>query len=214
MRLFPFVFFTFVTFLSFSHTCWAHSVHVFAFVDGEEIQVECGFSKKKKVRHGKLIVTDLATGAVIHEGITDEQGVYRFRPKDEFLATGHGLNIRLLAGEGHQDDWEMSVEDLRTLTPVAPASIPEIKTDISLETPSTERPPLLLIQDVPHGHAGNFAAPPISEQEAMIGRVMDAKLSPIKQVLARTENRDPDLRDIIGGIGWILGLLEIGRAHV
>ena len=47
------------------------------------------------------------------------------------------------------------------------------------------------------------------ELEALIGKVLDARLVPIKQALARQEDSAPRLQDIIGGIGWILGLLGL-----
>ena len=92
-----------VAFMSLSGECLAHRVNVFAFVDGDEIRVECGFSKSRRVKNGKIVVTDLETGDAVLEGVTDGQGIFRFRPPDDFLATGHGLRIRLSAGEGHQD---------------------------------------------------------------------------------------------------------------
>jgi hypothetical protein len=158
--------------MAFSEEALAHRVNVFAFVDGDAIQVECSFSKSQKVKNGKLVVTDGETGELLLEATTDEQGLYRFRPAEEFLQSGHGLNIRLLAGEGHQDDWKVTPEDLRAL------SAPQATTDSA-------------------------------ELEALIGKVLDEKLAPIKQALANRDDGGPGLRDIIGGIGWIIGLMGL-----
>ncbi|MDR2391504.1 MAG: hypothetical protein LBE84_07490 [Planctomycetota bacterium] len=185
---------SFAAFLAFSERCLAHKVNVFAFVDGDAIQIECAFSRSQKVRNGKLVVTDLETGETIFEGTTDEQGLFRFRPPDEFLAAGHGLNIRLYAGEGHQDDWKISPEELRALSRTArPAAEPR---RVSTASGKTRVPPLAAID--------------VDELEAAIGRVVDEKLAPVKQALARQRDDEPGLRDIVGGIGWILGLLGLG----
>ncbi|MDL2267912.1 hypothetical protein LJC46_08020, partial [Desulfovibrio sp. OttesenSCG-928-G15] len=47
------------------------------------------------------------------------------------------------------------------------------------------------------------------ELESLVGRVMDAKLAPIKEALGEIRTQGPGLKDIIGGLGWIFGLLGI-----
>ena len=172
----------------------AHRVNVFAYVDGPAIQVECSFSKSQKVRNGKLVITDLETGAPLLEGTTDVQGVFSFQPPEAFLRTGHGLNILLLAGEGHQSDWQITAEELQGLSPSGHGA-PERK-------PSP-----------PEAERQTVTSPPnalnATELEALVGRVVDAKLAPVKQMLARQQDSGPGLRDIVGGLGWILGLLGL-----
>lgn len=183
MRAASFCFAALSAFLALSGPCLAHKVNVFAFVDGDEIQVECGFSRSQKVKNGRLLVTDLETGDTLLEGVANDRGIFRFRPPEEFLLTGHGLNIRLLAGEGHQDDWKISAEELRALA--SGASVPAPGRSVTPQSLDAER------------------------LETIIGRLMDAKLAPINLALARLGERDHDWRDVIGGIGWILGLLGL-----
>ncbi|MCC8189336.1 MAG: hypothetical protein LIP77_01695, partial [Planctomycetes bacterium] len=163
-------------------TCLAHRVYVFAYVDGDAIQVEGSFSRIQKVRHGAVVVTDGETGAVLLEGVTDDQGRFRFRPPADFLATGHGLHIRLDAGEGHVATWKMPAADLAALTPVA--------------TTTDHTDPV---------------GPNIDPQalEALVGRVLDAKLAPLREALARVEDPEPGVREIVGGLGWIVGMLGL-----
>ncbi len=168
---------------------WAHRVHVFAFVDGDAVRVECSFSKSRKVKNGALVVTDRETGAPVCDGKTDEHGLFRFRPDAAFLTAGHGLRITLLAGEGHRGEWELSAEELTALSP------PEASARVVAEEK------IVAAETVPATPAINAA-----ELEALVGNVMDAKLAPIKQALARQEDRGPDVRDIVGGLGWIIGL--------
>ena len=179
----------------------AHKVNVFAFADGDTIQVECYFSKKHKVKNGKLVFTDIETGATIFEGTTDEQGIFGFRPDADFLKTGHGLNILLNAGEGHQNNWRISPEELAALSQYAQA-----------ETPAHDKQAAPVEQSsglLADSRTIAVAALDAAELETIIGRVMDAKLVPIKQTLARHEDGGPTLNDIIGGLGWIIGLLGL-----
>jgi nickel transport protein len=49
----------------------------------------------------------------------------------------------------------------------------------------------------------------IQALEAMIERALDQKLQPIAKMLAETRAQNVTLQDIIGGIGYILGLMGI-----
>lgn len=176
--------------ICFSGTGFAHRVNIFAYVDGDAIQVECYFSKSQKVTHGKLTFSDLKTGVILHEGTTDTQGMFRFHPDMNFLESGHGLNIQLYAGEGHQNHWQIEAEELEALLPVQPAR---------QETESAPQPP---VTKTLHGIDCN-------ELEELIGKIMDSRLTPIRQAIAAQQDSTPTLQDIIGGIGWILGLLGL-----
>ena len=45
---------------------------------------------------------------------------------------------------------------------------------------------------------------------AIVNAALDAKLGPIRRDLAAQVNAGPGIQEIIGGIGWILGLVGIG----
>jgi nickel transport protein len=198
MKRFAVCFFALLLSLCFADISLAHRVNVFAFVDGDAVRVECSFSKNHPVKQGTLKVSDHETGAFLLEGTTDAQGIFRFRPDADFLKTGHGVTILLKAGEGHQNEWQITAEELQALSPEGVkaegggngVSVPETNTPQSLAD-------------------GASSAMDVAELEALVGKVMDAKLAPIKQALARQENSGPDIRDIVGGIGWIIGLLGL-----
>ena len=185
----------------------AHRVNVFAYVEGNSIQVECAFSKSNRVREGKLFFLDRETQSVVHEATTDEQGCYTLKAGDiaPILDAGHGLLIRLVAGEGHQNEWEMDAEELAPLAgksavkeasqapgvPEAAAQAPAVTPEVS--STSSEARPVTSLNE--------------AELEALVSRVVDARLAPVHKALARED--EPNLRDIVGGIGWILGLLGL-----
>ncbi|MCL1985579.1 MAG: hypothetical protein FWG59_03945, partial [Betaproteobacteria bacterium] len=135
--------------------------------------------------------------------VTDEQGMFRFLPGIDFLRTGHGLNILLNAGEGHQSTWQMSPEALAALSPSGHSATP-VKGGPAAQAEQPLQPATgSRAMPVPFLGESKDAA----ELEALIGRVMDAKLAPIKQTLARQEDGGPALKDVVGGLGWIIGLL-------
>lgn len=202
---------------------FAHRVNIFAYVDGDRIRVECGFSRTQKVRNGRIIVADTVTGARILEGTTNEQGGFSFPLSEEFLRLGHDLTIRIIAGEGHQNEWTVTAEELKALSPSAfpDAAAPDpAQGDVSgRPEPSVAPDP---VQGGASGRPGPSPAavpaasdarplPVISEREleAIVGRALDVKLAPVKLALTQARERNPDIRDIIGGIGWILGLIGL-----
>lgn len=193
---------------------WAHRVNVFAFADGDSILVECYFSESQKVRNGKILVSDLQTGATLLEGVTDERGLFRFRPDEAFLQTGHGLNLLLNAGEGHQNHWRVLPEELAALSPQARTAAPA-----PIATQTRTPAPAQTAEALPESGIAVVAEPVLSptaagyvnaaELEAIVGRVVDEKLLPLKQALARQADSAPSLRDVVGGLGWIIGLLGL-----
>lgn len=90
----------------------AHRVNIFAFVDGDAVQVECGFNRSQKVKQGTVEVFDATTGVQLLQGTTDDNGVFRFPVTAELRKAGHDLNIRIIAGEGHQNDWTVAADEL------------------------------------------------------------------------------------------------------
>ena len=49
----------------------------------------------------------------------------------------------------------------------------------------------------------------VQELEAIINRSLDARLQPIQTMLAAEQAKGPGLNEIIGGIGWIIGIFAL-----
>ena len=179
----------------------AHRVNIFAFVDGDAVQVECGFNRSQKVRQGTVEVFDAATGAKLLQGTTDDNGVFRFPVTAELREAGHDLSIRIIAGEGHQNDWTVSADELAASgTPKAVMAAASATQAVGQAAPSVSAAS-------PPATVSGGATP--AEIERIIDAALDAKLSPIKRMLAEQTEAGPNIRDIIGGIGWIFGLIGI-----
>ena len=179
---------------------WAHRVNIFAYVDGEEIQVECGFNRSQKVRQGTVEVFDAATGDKLTQGTTNDDGVFRFPVTREIRDAGHDLTIRIIAGEGHQNDWTVAAAELGAAT-VSGAAAPA-----SPARSAASAVPAAPV--VPASPAVSGGATP-EEVERIVNAALDAKLSPIRHLLAEQVEAGPSLRDIVGGIGWIFGLIGV-----
>lgn len=127
----------------------AHRVNIFAFVDGDAVQVECGFNRSQKVKQGTVEVFDATTGAQLLQGTTDDNGVFRFPVTAELREAGHDLNIRIIAGEGHQNDWTVAADEL------ASSGTPKAVAVAAAEVPAT---PASLVA----GQAAPSAAAPVA----------------------------------------------------
>ena len=177
----------------------AHRVNIFAFVDGDAVQVECGFNRSQKVKQGTVEVFDATTGAQLLQGTTDDNGVFRFPVTAELRKAGHDLNIRIIAGEGHQNQWKLSKEDF-SLGADSKTAVSTVKLEILNKEAETNTA-------APVAAVSGGATP--AEIERIVDAALDAKLSPIKRMLAEQTEAGPNLRDIIGGIGWIFGLIGV-----
>jgi nickel transport protein len=84
----------------------AHRVNLFAWVEGDTVYVESKFSGGKKVKAGKIIVTD-SQGTELLTGATDENGEFSFKvPKKT------DLKIVLIAGAGHRAEWTIPASEI------------------------------------------------------------------------------------------------------
>ena len=173
----------------------AHRVNIFAFVDGDAVQVECGFNRSQKVKQGTVEVFDATTGVQLLQGTTDDNGVFRFPVTAELRKAGHDLNIRIIAGEGHQNQWKLSKEDF-SLGADSKTAVSTVKLEILNKEAET-----------------NTASPKIYSQEELDAALKTAReqtemqvIAPLRKQLAEAQQPKITWRDIVGGLGWCLGL--------
>ena len=182
--------------LSLPPAVWAHRLNVFAFVDGGEIQVESSFSRGNPARQGKVEVSDGATNVAVVTGVTGEDGIFRFPMPDGVRSRGHDLIVRVNAGEGHQGEWRIPAAELGRPAVDAVAVVRQLQGEAAAS-------PLAASQ------SGQTISLTPQELEQIIDAALEQKLAPIRQMLADQYSAGPSLRDIIGGIGWLIGLAGI-----
>jgi nickel transport protein len=160
--------------------------------------VEGYFSGKAKAVECPVEILD-ADGNKIHEGKTDANGVYGVKIADLRLTSGD-LKIVLRAGDGHRAECTLRHDDL-TGSAVAAA-------DRSERAQAT---------DVPTEHvAAQLQFQDSTQLRKNLDEIIDAKIQPLmkmlasqQRLLAEQKDRGVRLTDVIGGIGWIFGLMGV-----
>ncbi|MFO7559366.1 MAG: hypothetical protein R6X10_11100 [Desulfobacterales bacterium] len=164
-------------------TALAHKVNIFAWVEGDTVYTESKFSGGKKVQNAPVEIygTD---GTKLLEGKTNELGEFSFP-----AIRKTGMKVVLLAGMGHKAEWTVSASELQ-------GNDPEKTEEIA-----------------PEKMEKRSASPCLNQEEIrnVVEKVMDQKLQPVIRELRKSLNpdREPDFGDIMGGIGYIVGLIGV-----
>ncbi|HUV50680.1 MAG TPA: hypothetical protein VMW78_06645 [Anaerolineae bacterium] len=177
---------------------FAHKVTIFAWVEGDTIYTQSKFSKGRKAK-GSLVTLSDMEGNKLLEGTTNEKGECSFK-----IPQKTGLKVVLKASMGHMAEWKIPVEE------IAASQASQNKT-----------PEACIISDItsPSNLSGSEADAkqpipgPTSLQKEEIRRLidesLDQKLSPIINMLADSQDQDPGISEVMGGIGYIFGLVGV-----
>ncbi|NVM20404.1 MAG: hypothetical protein HWN68_01305 [Desulfobacterales bacterium] len=190
-----FCFFSVLLWLAFSNIpALAHKVTIFAWVEGDTVYTQSKFSGGRKARNSTVVVYD-KEGKLLLEGKTDKNGLFSFKiPKKT------ELKVALKASMGHLAEWTIPAEEIMGaadnseagVVPSTQQAAPSTETKTSSELPATTAVSLSL-QDV----------------QDLIDRSLDRKLSPIVNMLADSLDRGPGMSEVMGGIGYIFGLVGV-----
>ena len=170
----------FVLLSSLPSPLWAHKVYVYAWIEGDRVFTESYFSGGSRAAHSQIEVFD-ERGNRLLTGKTDSQGMFSFK-----LPRKEDLKIVLRSPGGHGAEFNLKVEE-------KPSS------EDRPEGGHTKRPPPMV------------GTPCITEEEirAVVEGVLDVKLEPLKKRLAASQKGGPGIREILGGIGYIIGLMGV-----
>lgn len=180
----------------------AHKVNVFAYIEGDSIIVEGYFSGKAKAQNSPVEVFD-PNGKKLLEGRTDVKGIWSFSLK--YIPTGvKSLKIVLEAELGHKSEYTLNLTDSPVSSQKQSSEKPLVSDTLPVSVPSV----------VPAGVESGI------NQEALLqalSLMMDRKIEPLIKTMSNQERLlleqqagAPKMTEIIGGIGWILGLAGIG----
>lgn len=163
---------------------FAHKVTVFAWQEGDRVFTESRFSAGKWVKNGHIDVYD-GLGKKLLEGKTDDQGLFSFKHPG-----GASLDIVLKAGAGHQARWQITNDE----------KLKDTQNSRAYKESNAKPEKLVTLEGV---HVNTH------ELEAVVERVLDKKLKPVIAMMRDQQNTDPSMTDIIGGIGYIVGLTGV-----
>lgn len=186
----------------------AHRVNIFAYVDGDTVVTDSGYSRTSRVMGGTVEAFDAATGQRLLSGTTDDTGHFTFTIPEPARAGTMDLHLLLTAGEGHQAEWTIKAEELAaaaTLAGTTAGTAAEQPAQSATPAPAQAAPTPTL--STVTGQPDPLAAAPLTaaQAEALLRR----ELAPIKQMLAELSQPGPGMTEIIGGIGYILGIFGI-----
>jgi len=164
----------------------AHHLRVFAYSSGREIVVTASFGHNRPAEESRVTVTN-NKGTLLFQGRTDTSGQLRFpRPK---LSQNDKLVITVNGGPGHQGSWTLTPKDLGN---------------------ANARVKQAVKKDLPDKVATRLVSSlTTDERQYLAGLVSEAvarEIEPLKAMMARQMETGPSLQNIIGGIGWIIGL--------
>lgn len=185
----------------------AHKVNVFAWYDGNKVELEAYFSSGVKAMSSPVIVTNEA-GKEVFRGKTNDKGRLSFVPP------GKGkYHVVLKAGMGHMAETDVEV-DMAPAGKAAGAAVPATE-----ETRPQTRAQVESVEPAgPVKRAVPAASLPASSSELKtcitpdeMEQMLDQRLRPIrKELMVLAEERDKiRMSDVISGLGYIMGLMGI-----
>ena len=168
----------------------AHRLNVFAYSQAHEICVETSFQGGKPARGADVrVLTD--EGSVFLTAKTEQDGKVCMALPDGFEPAP--LTVIVNAGEGHQNQWKLSKEDF-SLGSDSKTAVSTVKL----------APPEIPVK---------AASPKIYSQEELDAALKAAGektekqvIAPLRKQLAEAQQPKITWRDIVGGLGWCLGL--------
>lgn len=188
---------------------WAHKAIVFAYLEADELVAEAGFSGGNPAKNCGISLRDLASGEILAQGRTDSNGLWRVPLPATAAQATQGMVIVLDAGEGHRAEWKLAPDEYLNHVPVAPAPA----TSENKAIPNASAAPAADVSDTRAGASENSRGEPQpsldSQQlrnivEHAVADAVSRELAPLKRQLLQPQG--PDLRDILGGIGYLVGL--------
>ena len=171
-----------------SSTAYGHKVNVFAYVEGDQIFTEGYFSDGTRAKNSEVTVYDTDSHELT-KGQTNEEGVFTFPTQGK-----QSLRIILNAGLGHQASYEIPVDELAG--PAGPSKA------------TTMSPSAGQAASLNASNAGSGSDEYSQISEAMVRKAVAQGVLPLALEISELKERR-GFSDIVGGIGFIVGLLGI-----
>jgi len=188
-------FFLILIIFAFTAPALAHRVLVFAFAEGDTIHTESKFVPSTPVRRGQVQVLEPKTGQILLTGKTDDKGKFSFKIPAAAAAQKLDLKIVVEAAMGHKGEWLLKAENY--LTGVKP------------EKAATPAGPAPAATPAPAAPATKAAAVDRQMLEEIVNQALERQLAPVKEMLTELTLHRTSLTDILGGIGYILGIFGL-----
>jgi nickel transport protein len=158
---------------------FAHKVIIFAWVEGDTVFTESKFSGGKRAINAQVQVFDREYKQLL-EGKTNNKGEFSFK-----IPKLTDLRIVLTAGTGHKGEWTIPGSEIQEVAAL-------------LEKKKAEEP-------------SQHTAVGLTKEEIkdLIDDSLDRKLRPIVRMMTESQSKGPSVNEIVGGIGYIVGLIGV-----
>ncbi|MQY53375.1 MAG: hypothetical protein GH154_03125 [Firmicutes bacterium] len=176
-----------------SSAALAHKVNLFAYAEDGMVYTESYFSDGRKVMNSTVEVFDAKKNKLLLTGKTDNNGGFSFK-----IPQATALRIVLTASMGHKNDYLLSEDEVRDALGMVSASEESLPESVEKEKKETFPKSMTQIYD--------------NQLKFLIEQAVEKKTAPIMRKLIKIEKQiqKPSLQEILGGIGYILGLMGIG----
>jgi len=183
-------------FLAIPSTVFAHKVSIFAWVEGDMVHTQSIFFGGKKIQNATIKVFD-ASGKQLVEGKTNDNGEFSFRTPIKAA-----MKIVVSAGMGHQAIWNLKASDFENTGRDIPHTEPASSREIDNIHPPISHAEIPLPPNAPSSIDPD-------EIRDIVEKALDKKLAPVLKMLSESRNQTPSIGDILGGIGYIIGLVGL-----
>ncbi|MBM7623923.1 hypothetical protein [Sporohalobacter salinus] len=168
---------------------YAHRVISYSYIEGNNIVVEGSFDDGSPTKKAKIEVYN-SSGEMIYDGKTNAQGIHKFKIPEK-----DNLKIILKAGMGHQSTSNIKKEDL-----------PKISNS-STQQQTTEKSKQIKTTEINEDKLRSIVREELSKE---LSQKLPQEIAPIKKELIQLKNKKkPGITEILGGIGYIFGLMGI-----
>ena len=168
--------------------CLGHGVNVFCWTQKDNVQCRARFSGGRAVHNGSWKVLDSSTQEKFLQGETSSKGRFSFSPPQKAKKNRSHLKVVCEASMGHRDSWLVRAKDYIS--------------GVSQE-------------DREQGPAANDESAAYKPEsfkgirEEKLRSILRRELSPLRKELALLRENRIGIRDVLGGLGYILGLFGI-----
>lgn len=187
----------------------AHRINIFALAETGQVRAECRFSRSAPAQDCPVTVFDADSGKVLLEGRTDKSGLFIFPIKNDYLHFPHGLRIRINAGEGHENECLVDHSELAAAASASAATQTSLTRDARTPLSADRTSPAASREQTASTATASALSMSRQELEDLVTRAVDKRITPLRVMLSAQVEKGPGLTEILGGIGWILGLFGV-----
>ncbi len=164
---------------------WAHKLNVFAYIEGGTVKGEAYFVDGAPVKNSAVQLQE-RDGTILEEGVTDEEGRFVL-PVPGDLET---FSVVVSGGPGHKAEMELTRIESEEERPLGREKEGE---------------------EDRHGETGKNGEVDLEELDQVLRGIVRSETESIKRELVRINQQlsKPGLVEILGGIGYIVGLVGI-----